>query len=307
MPHPSKCDRGMGEAYPRTVNTELEQLLAADYGEEWMNAVLTGYGACRPVTLRFNRLKCTPEEGKRKLTSMGLSFSSVDWYEDAVLLQDASEEDLLQSELCTQGEVYLQSLSSMLPPLVLGAKAGESVLDMTAAPGGKTTQIASLTNGKALITACERDKFRFERLKFNLQRQGANRVTALHMDACLLDDAFSFDKILLDAPCSGSGTVHWGKKVRIDASYVEKCASLQEKLLKKAFRLLKHGGEMVYSTCSVLKRENETVIRRALHGENVSFPEMTLPETPRLPCELGACLLPTDTFEGFYLVKIKKE
>lgn len=95
----------------------------------------------------------------------------------------------------------------MLPALVLAPKAGETVLDMAAAPGGKTTQMAALSGGKALITACEKNAIRADRLQFNLTRQGARAVNIMRQDARLLDSLFKFDKILLDAPCSGSGTL----------------------------------------------------------------------------------------------------
>ena len=95
----------------------------------------------------------------------------------------------------------------MIPPLVLAPRQGETVLDMAAAPGGKTTQMAALSGNAALITACEKNRIRAERMQFNLQRQGATRVSVMVEDARRLDDLFSFDRILLDAPCSGSGTI----------------------------------------------------------------------------------------------------
>ena len=95
----------------------------------------------------------------------------------------------------------------MLPPIILEPKEGENILDMAAAPGGKTTQMAALTNNKAFITAVEKNKIRAERLKYNLQKQGVGCVNVMLEDARKLSDFFSFDKILLDAPCSGSGTM----------------------------------------------------------------------------------------------------
>ncbi len=287
----------------------LEQLLLADYDRPVTDTIAAGFRSARPVTLRINTLKLSADEGKSALLKAGFYFDEVPWYDAALILHDVREEDLWHTPLFEEGKIYLQSLSSMLPPLYLAPREGESVLDMTAAPGGKTTELAALSAGKALITACERDKHRYERLTFNLKRQGAGRVTALCKDALTLDDFFSFDKILLDAPCSGSGTVTEGKSVRIDADYVEKCALLQEKLLKKALKLLKKGGEMIYSTCSVLKRENEEVVRRALSGTATHIePVETLQGLPLLPCIDGAiCVRPTELYEGFFLVKLKKE
>ncbi len=105
------------------------------------------------------------------------------------------------------GELYLQSLSSMLPPIILEPKERTDILDMAAAPGGKTTQIAALTNNRAHITACEKNKIRAERLKYNIDKQGATCVFIMEKDSRYIDNFFSFDQILLDAPCSGSGTL----------------------------------------------------------------------------------------------------
>ena len=101
----------------------------------------------------------------------------------------------------------MQSLSSMLPPIILNPKEKENILDMAAAPGSKTTQIASITNNNSYITACEINNIRAERLKYNIEKQGVNCAFVMVKDARKLDDFFSFDKILLDAPCSGSGTI----------------------------------------------------------------------------------------------------
>ena len=105
----------------------------------------------------------------------------------------------------------MQSLSSMLPPVILEPKEGKDILDMAAAPGGKTTQMAALTNNKAHITACEMNNIRIEKLKYNLEKQGASCVYVMNKDSRQIDDFFSFDQILLDSPCSGSGTIDLNK------------------------------------------------------------------------------------------------
>ena len=116
---------------------------------------------------------------------------------------------------------------------------------MCAAPGGKTTQISALTGGEARITACEMHVPRAERLEFNLARQGARNVTVMRVDARRLDDYFSFDQILVDAPCSGSGTLDAADPKmpkRFTPTLVEKSVKAQRALLAKALRLLKPGG-----------------------------------------------------------------
>ena len=182
----------------------LHRLLGEQFPKEAAR-IEAGLLCQRRTTLRVNALKTTAEAVRETLSSHNIAYRTVSWYHDALILEGEDGKRAVEAlPLYERGEIYFQSLSSMLPPLVLCPKAGESILDMTAAPGGKTTELAALSEGGVLITACEKDKIRFERLKFNLSRQGAGKVNALHADATKLDDFFRFDKILLDAPCSGS-------------------------------------------------------------------------------------------------------
>lgn len=292
----------------------LIQALRAQYGEALVEKILAGYTCARPVTLRVNTLKATPEEIQKKLTQAGLRWERVAWSPEALVLPDCRESQLEALPMYQQGEIYLQSLSSMLPPLFLQPQAGDNVLDMAAAPGGKTTQMAALSEGKAMITACEKNAVRADRLKFNIQRQGAGRVSVLVQDARKLDDFFSFDKILLDAPCSGSGTltVREGRLTgKISRELVDNSARLQEALLRKALRLLKPGHEMIYSTCSVLQTENENVLCRVVGsagGEVLPLDLSAFEDLPRLPSSIPGTLLvaPGALFEGFFVARIRR-
>ena len=184
----------------------LHERLEAQYGAELAREIEAGYVRKR-TTFRVNPLKGDRDAVLREIADAGIATEPVAWYDDAFLLPDGNEEQLRALPCYDAGAIYLQSLSSMLPALVLAPKSGETVLDMAAAPGGKTTQMAALSGGKALITACEKNAIRADRLQFNLTRQGARAVNIMRQDARLLDSLFKFDKILLDAPCSGSGTL----------------------------------------------------------------------------------------------------
>ena len=150
------------------VPAYLAQMLAAQYGEEIADRIAQGYAAQRAVTLRANPLKTDADTVRRALEERGIAVRPVSWYDDAMIVENAREDALTQLDLYERGEIYLQSLSSMIPPMFLGAKPGENVLDMAAAPGGKTTQIAALTGNQAMITACEMNKIRADRLKYNV-------------------------------------------------------------------------------------------------------------------------------------------
>lgn len=296
------------------VPAYLAQLLRAQYGEETAERIAQGYAAQRVVTLRANPLKTDAQTVRERLAAQDIETSPVPWYADAMIVRGAREDALTGLDLYERGEIYLQSLSSMIPPLLLGAKPGENVLDMAAAPGGKTTQIAALTGNQAMVTACEMNKIRAERLRYNVQRQGATRVTVMNIDSRNLDDLFSFDRILLDAPCSGSGTVQLGSprsKGQFSREFLSRTTKQQEALLHKALRLLRPGCEMIYSTCSVLVQENEEIVSRVLRKTGALIVPLELAafdSVPRLPVSIPGtlCVAPDELHEGFFVAKIRR-
>ncbi|MGN0776887.1 MAG: RsmB/NOP family class I SAM-dependent RNA methyltransferase [Candidatus Ventricola sp.] len=296
------------------VPAYLAQLLRAQYGEETAERIAQGYAAQRAVTLRANTLKADAKTVREKLAAQGIETSPVAWYADAMIVHGAREDALTGLDLYERGEIYLQSLSSMIPPLLLGAQPEENVLDMAAAPGGKTTQIAALTGNRAMVTACEMNRIRADRLRYNVQRQGATRVTVMNIDSRNLDDLFSFDRILLDAPCSGSGTVQLGNprsRGQFSKEFLARTTKQQEALLLKALRLLRPGREMIYSTCSVLAQENEEIVGRALrkaHAEVVPLDLSAFDAVPRLPVSIPGtlCVAPDELHEGFFVAKIRR-
>lgn len=297
------------------VPAYLAQLLVAQYGEELAERITQGYTAVRAVTLRANPLRTDAQTVRDALAAQGIETEPVSWYGDAMIVRNAREEALTALEMYARGEIYLQSLSSMIPPMFLGAKPGENVLDMAAAPGGKTTQIAALTGNQAMITACEMNKIRADRLKYNVERQGATRVTVMNIDSRNMDDLFSFDRILLDAPCSGSGTVQLGNprsKGQFSREFLARTTKQQEALLLKALRLLRPGCEMIYSTCSVLAQENENIVTRVLkkaNAEVVPLDMAAFSSVPQLPVSIPGtlCVCPDALHEGFFVARIRRK
>lgn len=180
----------------------LIEMLNKQYGEKMTEKILEGYSAKRPVTFRVNTLKVTLAEIENTLKELGIEFEKVPWSEEAFIIKNVNEKEIENLEMYKSGKIYLQSLSSMLPPIILEPKENTDILDMCAAPGGKTTQLATLTQNKAHITACEMNNIRLERLKYNIEKQGATSVYTMQTDSRKIDDFFSFDQILLDAPCS---------------------------------------------------------------------------------------------------------
>lgn len=292
---------------PEIIPQFLKEMLVNQYGQETTEKIIKGY-VKKVVTIRVNTIKTDKQEIINKLKNAQIEFDEIEYNNNALIIRNKNEEDLRKLDVYENGEIYMQSLSSMLPPIVLEPREKENILDMTAAPGGKTTQMSAMTDNKAYITACEKNKIRAERLKYNLQKQGAKMVNVMQEDARKLSDYFSFDKILLDAPCSGSGTENV-LNAKFTEELIERSVKTQEELLKKALKILKPGGEMVYSTCSILKQENEDLLKKFLKKSKIEIVPIDLPdEIPMLPTTLEGtvCVCPTEIYEGFFVAKIKK-
>lgn len=293
---------------------QLQKILEKQYTEEYVKKIMSGYKKTRKTTLRVNTIKSSIEEIKNKLNEANINYEQLDWSKEAFIIKNADEKIIQEMDIYQNGQIYLQSLSSMLPPIILDPKQGSDILDMAAAPGGKTTQIAALSNNKSHITACEKNKIRFERLKYNIEKQGASCVFIMAKDSRYIDDFFSFNQILLDAPCSGSGTLNI-EDMKFEKNFteqlIEKSIKTQESLLKKAIKILKPGHEMVYSTCSILSSENEDVINRVIRSTDAEIVPIHfdgIEQLPLLPTKINGtlCICPTELYEGFFVAKIRK-
>lgn len=293
----------------------LYKLLLEQYGDNITNNIIEGYLQKRPVTLRVNTLKTNADNIKKTLNEFNIKYKEVIWSKDALIIEEVDENKIRELNIYNNGEIYLQSLSSMLPPIILSPKENENILDMCAAPGGKTTQVSALSNGKALITACEKNKVRSERLKYNIEKQGTNGICILVEDARKLNSFLSFDKILLDAPCSGSGTICLNDE-KLEKYFkeelIDRSSKVQFELLKKAVEILKPGHEMIYSTCSILKNENENNLLKILKNgkaEIVPISEEIFKEIPMLPVAIKGtiCVCPSKLYEGFFIAKLRKK
>lgn len=292
----------------------LQELLIKQYGEDTVKKIIEGYNVKRKVTIRVNTIKTDIDTIKDKLSQENIEYETISWSKDALILNGVIEKDIRNLEMYEKGEIYLQSLSSMLPPIILNPKENMDILDMCAAPGGKTTQMAALSENKAHITACEMNHIRMERLKYNIEKQGASCIYAMQKDARIIDDFFSFDSILLDAPCSGSGTLNVSDP-KLEKTFtmhlINKCKNAQLQLLKKAIKVLKPGKEMIYSTCSILSIENEEIINSILKTEKVEIIPISfngIEELPILPTTIEGtlCVCPDELHEGFFIAKIRK-
>lgn len=289
--------------------------LENQYGKDLACKIIDGYNKKRYTTLRVNTLKSNNIEVEGILNNEKIDFEKAGFYDNAYIIKNADEKVIQNLNIYNDGKIYMQSLSSMLPPIILKPEENTDILDMCAAPGGKTTELAALTLNKAYITACEMNKIRLERLKYNLEKQGASSVYTMNIDARNIDNFFSFDKILLDAPCSGSGTLNANDEnlqKYFTEKLIEKSMKAQTALINKAIDVLKPGGELVYSTCSILQNENEDIVNNALKTGKVEIVPIEndfVKDLPLLPTSINGtlCICPNDFFEGFFVAKLRKK
>jgi len=270
--------------------------------------IIRGYEKRRVVTIRINTLKTSITDLLKYLSVHSISYTKVPWSNFSLIVNNFYEEDLTKLSIYEEGKIYLQSLSSQLPPLFLSPQKNETILDMASAPGGKTTEIAALSNNQAMITALEKNKIRFTKLQYNIAKQGAKKITALNIDARFLDKFFLFDKILLDAPCTGSGTPDSTHNYNLTAEYLTKNTKRQKELLENAIKHCRQGGIIIYSTCSILKEENEDILKYFLNQKQVEIVPLTLKGIIELPSTINGVITicPTSEYEGFFIAKLKK-
>ncbi len=209
--------------------------------------------------LRINTLKCNPPEMIVRLKKEGVKLEKIDGLEfgyrySAPFSLGSTPEYLL-------GYYYLQETASQFAAKTLNPKQGESVLDMCAAPGSKTTHLAQLMNNEGTIIALDNKTWRLQALRNNLERCGVTNTILYNKDARYVGDfKQQFDKILLDAPCSGNFLLdsNWFEKRTLED--IQSNSSVQRQLLRAGFDVLKQNGTLVYSTCSLEVEENEEVI-----------------------------------------------
>jgi 16S rRNA (cytosine1407-C5)-methyltransferase len=215
-------------------------------------------------SVRINPLKGDPAETLVTMRELGWQGEPVSWCENAFTISEGYEQ-LRDSELASQGRIYIQNSSSWLPVVALEPRPGERVLDVCAAPGGKTSHLAALMHGEGSLTANDNSRPRLIRMQRNLERLGVSATCTLR-DATQLVRHFEdqqFDRILIDAPCSGEGLVDLDDIKSLDTwsvAHIKRLNQLQKRIISQAWQLLAPGGTLVYSTCTTAPEENELVI-----------------------------------------------
>ncbi len=254
---------------PRWFAAMMEPLLG-----DAVDAFLASCNRAIPLALRVNRLRATPDEAAAALRSAGVDVLRI----LGDVIEVRFDGQITTCSPFRDGLVTVQDLvASEVAPFV-GAAEGERILDLCAGVGGKSLHLAEVSAGKATVVAADTSAVQLARLQENVTRLRTPNVTILQLDAGPGTELVGpFDRVLVDAPCSNSGVLM--KRIearwRLDPETVAKLGELQLDLLKRAAPLVKPGGILVYSTCSVLRQENEAVVRRFV----TAYPDFTVEAT----------------------------
>lgn len=292
---------------------ELTQRLAQQFGESAKNTILAAFKIERLPTFRVNTLKSSDDKVMDVLRESQIMYQRNKTIAHAFQVKNRDDQQLLEHPLAKEGHIYLQGITSMLPPLMLDPKPGETVLDLCAAPGSKTSQLAALMQNRGRVVACEENGVRYQKLLNTLRIQGAAIVEPKNIDATLLhhEMAEQFDKVLADVPCTAEGRFNLNNK-RSYSFWSQKNiiahAKLQRRLLRSAVACLKKGGVLVYSTCTLAPEENELMIDWLLAEFPSMKPEViTIPFAPiKVHKNKAITLLPSAEAEGFFVAKLIK-
>jgi len=249
----------------------LVNKLISIYGESTAQNILLYYNKRPAVTLRNNILKGSRDELIRELNNEGIIAYKDERVPCGVRISSsqAGGESLQNSSAFKNGKFYIQNSASMLAAYILNPVSGDRVLDLCCGVGGKSTHMAEQMRNKGKILACDIFEHKLNLLRNNAERLGINIIETIKLDILTVDKKFhpgSFNKILLDAPCSGLGVLNRRADLRWmqTPEKIREIISLQKQMLDKAAALLEPGGTLLYSTCTINPEENEQVVQEFL-------------------------------------------
>ena len=265
-----------------------------------------------PASFRVNTFRAEPNAVVEELRASGLTVSASSVAPGGWRVEGGAGASAQLRRLAAEGRVYLQDEASQLVAHVVGARGGERVLDACAAPGSKTTHVAALAGGGALVVAGDLHDHRLRVVGDACARLGARGVSlvALNAEAALPFADGAFERVLVDAPCTGTGTLRHNPEIRwrLSRERFGELAALQSRILAESARVVRPGGRLVYSTCSVEREENDEVVAAFLD----SHPNFKQVEAAPAP---AALLLPNgaartwphrDDVDGFYVAAMEK-
>lgn len=261
-----KCSNIFLNTPMKTLPAKLLERLRSIYSENEYKLIMKAFDSERNTSFRVNTIKSNPQEIEEFLNKNNIEFSKLFLPDDAYIIDKRHEYFLKWSDIYYSGKIYVQGISSMLPIYFMEPKEWDSILDATAAPWSKTSQIAAIINNTWNIVACEKNQIRFDKLNYNLNLQWVTSAETVKTDAInlkLLYPNLYFDKILLDVPCSAEWRINSNNEKTFGFWTVKNIfekQNMQLELLRELLPLLKKWWVLVYSTCTLAPEENEEVI-----------------------------------------------
>ncbi len=292
---------GIRQSYPDWLVAAVKQ----DWPDCW-RTVLAGGNEAGPLSLRVNRRQGSREDYRATLAAAGIEAVAVDGAPEALRLASAVPVEQLPG--FAAGAASVQDAAAQLAAGLLEALPGQRVLDACSAPGGKAAHLLECVQGLDLL-AIDSDTLRLQRVAENLQRLqlSAQLESADAAKPVIWWDGRPFDRILLDAPCSGSGVIRRHpdiKWLRRDSD-IPRMAELQQRLLRALWPLLAPGGMLLYATCSLLRAEGEAVVGEFL-ATHANARELPIEAAWGEACKFGRRLMPGGDFDGFYYARLGK-
>lgn len=266
----------------------------ADYGRDVTEKMLEAFMQPAKITVRTNTQKCTPEELKDRLSQEGVTVEAIAGISYAFAL---SGFDYLAGLGSFQdGWFYVQDISSMTVAHAADPKKGDYIIDVCAAPGGKSSHLAELLAGSGMVEARDLTEYKVGLIEENILRHDLHNMKAVQQDATLFDEASveKADILICDLPCSGLGVIGRKSDIRykMTAEKAHDLAALQQKMLDTVWPYVKRGGKLIYSTCTIHKEENEDNVAAFLQ----KHPQFTLVEQRQI--------FPMEGSDGFFVAKM---
>jgi 16S rRNA (cytosine967-C5)-methyltransferase len=286
---------------------------AAAFGIEEAAGFAKANNDSAPAAFRVNTLKSDPAALVEKLRAEGLSIEPSRVAPSGWRVEGGTGASAALRALAAEGLVYMQDEASQLVAHVLGARPGERVLDACAAPGSKMTHVAALAGGRAHVVAGELHEHRLRVIAETCARLDVKgvRLVALNAEAALPFADETFDRVLVDAPCTGTGTLRHNPEIRwrLSLESFRELPAVQVRILAEAARVLRRGGRLVYSTCSVEREENEEVVAAFLqsHADFRQTQAAPAPAALLLPDGSARTWPQRDDVDGFYVAALEKQ
>ncbi len=266
----------------------------ADYGRDVTEKMLEAFMQPAKITVRTNTQKCTPEELKDRLSQEGVTVEAIEGISYAFAL---SGFDYLAGLGSFQdGWFYVQDISSMTVAHAADPKKGDYIIDVCAAPGGKSSHLAELLDGSGMVEARDLTEYKVGLIEENILRHDLHNMKAVQQDATLFDETSveKADILICDLPCSGLGVIGRKSDIRykMTAEKAHDLAVLQQEMLDTVWKYVKRGGKLIYSTCTIHKEENEDNVAAFLQ----KHPQFTLVEQRQI--------FPMEGSDGFFVAKM---